>query len=141
MSGRARRLLGVDIGEVRIGIALSDPTGTICTPLTTLKAAGAPADQERIAELAAKHEAEAIVVGLPINMNGSYGPAARGAQAFCRLLRTMTGLPVFTQDERLTSHEAEARLRSSGVQPSRNKQQIDSAAAAVILESYLAGQR
>lgn len=143
MSGDARqfkRLLGVDIGEVRIGIALSDPTGTICTPLTTLKAQGAPKDQERIAELAAEYEAEAIVVGLPINMDGSHGPAARGAQAFCRMLRSLTELRVFLHDERLTSHVAEERLRAAGVQPSRNKQQVDSAAAALILESYLAGQ-
>lgn len=143
MSGQDRhfrRLLGVDIGEVRIGIALSDPTGTLCTPLTTLKAQGAPKDQERIAELAAEYEAEAIVVGLPINMNGSHGPAARKAQAFCRMLRSLTELPVIVHDERLTSHVAETRLRAAGIQPSRNKQQVDSAAAALIVESYLAGQ-
>ncbi len=138
-SGKPTRLLGVDIGEVRIGIALSDPTGTICTPLTTLNAEGAPGDQERVVELATEHEAEGIVVGLPINMDGSHGPAARKAQAFCRMLRSLTELPVITHDERLTSHEAEARLRAAGVQPSRNKQQVDSAAAALILESYLAG--
>ena len=130
--------MGVDIGDVRIGIALSDPTGTICTPLVTLDAQGAPKDQERIAKLAAEYDVETIVVGLPINMDGSYGPAARGAQAFCRLLRALTDLPVVTYDERLTSHEAESRLRSAGVQPSRQKGRIDSAAAALILESYLA---
>lgn len=137
---RRRRLLGVDIGDVRIGVALSDPTGTLCTPLVTLDAKGAPADQRRIAELAAEYEAEAIIVGLPINMDGSYGPAARSAQAFCRTLRTVTDLRVITCDERLTSHEAESRLRAAGVQPSRNKGKVDSAAAALILESYLAGQ-
>ncbi len=131
-------MLGVDIGDVRIGIALSDPTGTICTPLTTLKAAGAPKDQETIAALAAEHDAETIVVGLPVNMDGSYGPAARGAQAFCRMLRLLTEIPVVTYDERLTSHEAEARLRAAGMQPSRNKGSVDAAAAALILESYLA---
>lgn len=141
MSSNPRRLLGVDIGEVRIGIAISDPTGTICTPLTTLDAHGAPADQQRIVELADEYEAEAIIVGLPINMDGSHGPAARAARAFCNALRTLTELPVKVHDERLTSHEAEARLRASGIQPSRNKKQIDSAAAALILESYLAGQQ
>lgn len=133
--------MGVDIGDVRIGIALSDPTGTICTPLMTLDARGAPRDQQRIADLAAEHDAEVIVVGLPINMDGSYGPAARGAQAFCRMLRSLTDLPVVTYDERLTSHEAESRLRAAGVQPSREKGRIDSAAAALILESYLASKR
>jgi putative Holliday junction resolvase len=132
------RLLGVDIGEVRIGIALSDPTGTLCTPLMTLDAEGVPKDQQRIAELAIEHEAQAIIVGLPINMDGSYGPAARLAQSFCRALRLETELPVITYDERLTSHEAEARLRAAGVQPSRQKGRVDSAAAALILESYLA---
>ncbi len=140
MSNTPRRLLGVDIGDVRIGVALSDPTGTLCTPLTTLQASGAPGDQQRIAELAEEYEARGIVVGLPINMDGSYGPAARKAQAFCKELRTVTSIPVTMHDERLTSHEAEHRLRASGVQPSRNKGQIDAAAAALILESYLAGQ-
>lgn len=140
MTEGENRLLGVDIGEVRIGIAISDRTGTVCTPLTTLDARGVPEDQERIAELAAENEAKGIVVGLPINMDGSHGPAARRAQAFCRFLRSVTDLPVFTHDERLTSHEAEARLRAAGVQPSRNKGSIDAAAAALILESYLASQ-
>jgi putative Holliday junction resolvase len=130
----------VDIGEARIGLALSDPTGTLCTPLTTLEAKGPPDDQQRIAEVAAKHGVEAIVVGLPVNMDGSYGPSARRAQAFCRTLRTLTETPVVTYDERLTSHEAESRLRAAGVQPSRDKGRVDAAAAALILESYLASQ-
>ena len=135
-----RRLLGVDIGEARIGLALSDPTGMLCTPLMTLDAKGPPDDQQRIAEIATKHGAEGIVVGLPVNMDGSYGPTARRAQAFCRTLRTLTDTPVMMYDERLTSHEAEARLRAAGVQPSREKGRVDSAAAALILESYLASQ-
>ena len=130
----------MDIGEARIGLALSDPTGTLCTPLTTLDAKGPPDDQQRIAEIAAQHEVESMVVGLPMNMDGSHGPAARRAQAFCRTLRTLTDIPVVTYDERLTSHEAEARLRAAGVQPSRDKRRVDSAAAALILESYLASQ-
>ena len=130
----------MDIGEARIGLALSDPTGTLCTPLMTLDAKGPPDDQQRIAEIAAQHDAEAIVVGLPVNMDGSYGPAARKAQAFCRTLRTLTKTPVMTYDERLTSHEAEARLRAAGHHPSRDKGRVDSAAAALILESYLASQ-
>lgn len=140
MSAAQRRLLGVDVGTVRIGIALSDPTGTICTPLTTLSAEGQPEDQQRVADIAAEYETQGIIVGLPINMDGSFGPSARSAQAFCKVLRTLTDLPVKTHDERLTSHEAEARLRSAGIQPSRKKQQVDSAAAALILESYLASQ-
>ena len=97
-------------------------------------------NQQRIADLAAEHDAERIVVGLPINMDGSHGLAVRKAQAFCRMLRSLTDLPVVTCDERLTSHEAEARLRAAVVQPSRDKGRVDSAAAALILESYLARQ-
>jgi putative Holliday junction resolvase len=138
VSDRKKRLMGVDIGEVRIGLALSDTTGTICTPLKTLDAKGVPHDQETIARLAADYEAEAIVVGLPVNMDGSFGLAARKAQAFCRVLRTVTDLDVITYDERLTSHQAESQLRSAGVKPSRNKSRVDSTAAALILESYLA---
>ena len=140
MSDGKKRLMGVDIGEVRIGLAVSDTTGTICTPLKTLVAKGVPGDQETIAKLAADYEAEAIVVGLPVNMDGSFGPAARKAQAFCRVLRTLTELEVITYDERLTSHQAESQLRAAGIKPSRNKSQVDSAAAALILESYLASQ-
>ena len=106
----------------------------------TLDAKGPPDDQERIAEIAVENEAEAIVVGMPINMDGSHGPAARRVNSFCRTLRTVTELPVITYDERLTSSEAEARLRAAGIQPSRDKGRIDSAAAALILESYLASQ-
>ncbi len=140
MNHGKQRLMGVDIGEVRIGLALSDPTGTLCTPLKTLVAKGVPHDQELIAKLAADYEAQAIIVGLPVNMDGSFGPAARKAQAFCRVLRTVTDLDVITYDERLTSHQAEGQLRAAGIKPSRNKSQVDSAAAALILESYLASQ-
>ncbi len=131
-------MLGVDVGEVRIGLALSDPTGSIVTPLKALDARGAPHDQERIASIASEHEAATIVVGLPISMDGTVGSMARKVQAFCRLLRELTDLPVQTIDERLTTAEAEMRLRAAGVQPSRDKGRLDSAAAAIILESYLA---
>lgn len=131
----------MDVGDVRIGIALSDPSGIICTPLTTLPAKGPPHDQQRIADLAAEHDAEAIIVGLPVNMDGAHGRMARKVQAFCRVLRSCTALPVRTQDERLTSAEAESRLRDAGVQPSRHKGRVDAAAAALILERFLSSRR
>lgn len=107
----------------------------------TLDAQGPPDDQQRIAEIAMENEAEAIIVGMPINMDGSHGPAARRVNSFCRTLRTVTDLPVLPYDERLTSSEAETRLRAAGVKPSRNKGRVDSAAAALILESYLSSVR
>lgn len=107
----------------------------------TLEAQGPPDDQEHIAEIAIENDARAIIVGMPINMDGSHGPAARRVTAFCRTLRTITVLPVLPYDERLTSSEAETRLRAAGVKPSRNKGRIDSAAAALILESYLSSVR
>jgi putative Holliday junction resolvase len=113
----------------------------LCTPLLTFEAKGPPDDQQRIVDVAVEHDAAAIIVGMPINMDGSHGPAARRVTSFCRTLRTLTGTPVIPYDERLTSSEAEARLRAAGVQPSRDKGRIDSAAAALILESYLASQR
>lgn len=131
-------MLGIDFGDVRIGIAVSDPTGTLCTPLETLQAVDDETDVRRIVEIAAKEEAVRIVVGLPINMDGTYGPAARRMQALCGKLRRATAIPVAAWDERLTSFEAETRLRAGGVKPSRQRHRVDAAAAALILEGYLA---
>ena len=131
-------MLGVDFGDVRIGIAVSDPTGTLCTPLETLQASGYEIDIRRIAEIAEKEEAVQIVVGLPINMDGTHGPAARRVQALCAKLRRASAVPVVAWDERLTSFEAESRLRAGGIKPSRQRHRVDAAAAALILEGYLA---
>ena len=133
-------MLGVDFGEVRIGLAVSDPTGTLCSPLETLDASDDDVDSRRIAEIAEREEAVQIVVGLPINMDGSFGPSARRIQALCGRLRKVTSLPVVTFDERLTSFEAESRLRAGGVKPSRQRHKVDAAAAALILEGYLASK-
>lgn len=131
------RLLGVDFGLVRIGLALSDPSGTICTPLTTMTAKGTPDDQKQIAKLADQYDAKKIVIGLPIKLDGSYGPMARKVQEFRRQLKGYTSLPIIMHDERLTSVEAEKRLKIGGIKFTRKKERVDAAAAAILLENFL----
>jgi len=133
-------LLGVDYGEARIGLAISDPTGLIATPIDAIKAAGSE-DANNISRVAHEQEARGIVVGLPLSLDGSQGPAARKVNAFCARLRKATDLPVFAWDERMTTVEAHSLLREAGKSPSKARGaargKIDSASAAIILDSYM----
>ena len=133
-------MLGVDYGEARIGLAVSDPTGTIASPIEAIKAIG-PGDPESVARIAAEREASTIVVGLPLSLDGTHGPAARKVNAFCNRLRKITGLPVVAWDERMTTLEAQSLLRAAGHSPSKargaERGKIDSAAAAIILNAYM----
>lgn len=133
-------MLGIDYGEARIGLAVSDPTGTIATPVEAIKASGSD-DPANVARIAAEREATAIVVGLPLSLDGSQGPAARKVNAFCNRLRKITDIPVFTWDERMTTVEAQSLLRAAGKTPTRargkERGRIDSASAAIILGSYM----
>jgi putative holliday junction resolvase len=130
----------VDFGEARHGLALSDPTGTIASPIEAIKAVGAE-DAANIARAAAENEATAIVVGLPLSLDGSQGPAARKVNAFCARLRKLTDLKVIAWDERMTTVEAHSLLREAGKSPSKARGaargKIDSASAAIILDSYM----
>jgi len=132
--------LGVDYGEARIGLAVSDPTGTIATPIEAVKATGQN-DAANIARVATEREAQGIIVGLPLSLDGSQGPAARKINAFCARLRKFTDLPVITCDERMTTVEAHSLLREAGKSPSKargaERGKIDSASAAIILDSYM----
>jgi len=132
--------LGVDHGEARIGLAVSDPTGTIATPIEAIKAVEQD-DAANIARIATEREARGIVVGLPLSLDGSQGPAARKVNAFCARLRKITDLPVVTWDERMTTVEAHSLLRQAGKSPSKargaERGKIDSASAAIILDSYM----
>ncbi|NQW20831.1 MAG: Holliday junction resolvase RuvX [Chloroflexi bacterium] len=134
------RLLGVDYGEARIGLAISDPTGTIATPIDAVKAVGSE-DATNIARIATDQEARGIVVGLPLSLDGSQGPAARKVNVFCARLRKTTDLPVIVWDERMTTVEAHSLLREAGKSPSKARGvargKIDSASAAIILDSYM----
>ena len=136
----AGRMLGVDYGEARIGLAVSDPTGTIATPIEALEATGS-GDPQNVADIAAEREASTIVVGLPLSLDGTHGPAARKVSAFCNRLRKVTDLPVVTWDERMTTVEAQSLLRTAGHSPAKargkERGRIDSASAAIILNAYI----
>lgn len=131
------RLLGIDLGEKRIGIAVSDPGRIIAQPAGRIDRGPGAETVERLRAAVAEHEAGAIVVGLPLNMNGSEGPAARGAREFAESLRTGLGLPVVLWDERLTTAEADSLMRSAGLSRRARAERVDEIAAQRILQSYL----
>ena len=131
------RILAVDWGERRIGLAVSDPSGVIATALPTLKVGGRAEALAGVAKVAAETEAECIVVGLPLLMSGARGSAAETAQAFAEALASRTGLKVETYDERLTSAMSQRRLHETGVRVGRAKEKVDQGAALALLESYL----
>ena len=131
------RILAVDWGERRIGLAVSDPTGTIATGLPTLEARGAAHAIERVAAIAGEQEAERIVVGLPLLLSGARGEAADSAQAFADALAAKVAIPVDTYDERLTSALSARRLRETGVRTGHARKKVDQGAAVALLESFL----
>lgn len=135
------RILAVDWGERRIGLAVSDPQGIIATGLRTLVVRGAADAIARIAAIATERETERIVVGLPLLMSGERGEAAESAQRFADALAARTGLRVDTYDERLTSALSERRLREVGTRRGRARTRVDEGAAVALLESYLSRVR
>ena len=135
------RILALDVGERRIGLALSDPTGVIATPIDAIELDDGEADYERAARLASGLELSEIVVGMPYSMSGARGRQAGRVAAFVREFSKLVNVPVTTVDERLSTAQAERLLRGRGVEPSRDKGRLDSAAAAVILQSYLDSRR
>ena len=131
------RVLAVDWGERRVGLAVSDPRAIIASGLATLEVRGRADAVERVAVAAHDAEAETIVVGLPLLLNGERGAAARAAEAFAEALRARVEVPVLTYDERLTTTISERRLREVGVRPGRSRGRVDQGAAVALLESYL----
>ena len=136
------RALGVDLGSRRIGVALSDSGGTLATPYETVQRSGDVArDHRRLLELAAEAEVECIVVGLPLSLDGTLGPAAEGVLAEVDQLRRATSLPVETYDERLTTVTADRLLRQGGRKKGKARRQVvDKTAAAVLLQAWLDGR-
>jgi putative Holliday junction resolvase len=124
------RVLALDHGTVRIGCALSDPSGTLSTPLPVIE----PPEARAVAELVAEHEVECVVVGLPLHLSGEEGSQAGLARSFCAELEAMLSIPVETYDERLTTKMADASRRAGATAPR------DSIAAAHLLQAYLAGR-
>jgi len=135
------RVLGVDLGSKRIGIAVSDRSGTIASPLTVIQRSGSVArDHQAIAKLVAEEEAEAVVVGLPFNMNGSAGPAAQAAVKEAKALATVVGVPVHTSDERRTTVTADRAMMEAGMNAQARRKVVDKVAAAVLLQHWLDGR-
>ena len=134
----AVRALGIDLGSKRIGVAISDRSGTIASPLTMLARSGSPRrDHAAIAALAAEEEAEVIVVGLPLNMNGTVGPAAQAAIKEADALATVVPMPVVTFDERRTTVTADQALMEGGIGARARRKLVDKVAAAVMLQTWL----
>lgn len=140
--------LGVDVGQVRVGVARSDPHGVLATPLVTLArdltAApdAVPSDMAEVAALIAEHECVEVVVGLPVNLAGQLGPAARNVKAYAdRLADVIAPVPVTLTDERMSTVVASRRLAERGVRGKRQRAVVDQAAAVEILQSWLEAQR
>jgi putative Holliday junction resolvase len=134
------RILALDLGERRTGVALSDSLGWLATPLTVLKSSGREAELAAIVELVQSHRVEQVVVGYPRSLDGSVGPQAQRVDKFVAQLRNhLPEVPVILWDERLSTAQAERLVHETGRRVQRER--IDAAAAAVILQSYLDAQR
>jgi putative Holliday junction resolvase len=131
------RILGFDVGDRRIGLAISDPLGYTAQPLFTLHRTGRKADLKSIARVLRKHGVKEAVVGNPLHMSGDQSPQAAKAQAFAEDLRTEFGITVYLWDERLTTTQAHRHLDEAGHAAMGRKGIIDLVAAVLILQSYL----
>lgn len=134
------RILALDYGTHRIGVAVSDPTCTIAQPLETIPASPFADFLQRLKQLLKEKEVALIIVGMPRNMDGSYGASALKVQEFVNALKDATPIPVRTWDERLTTAQAHRSMTSLGVKKKARKQKIDQTAAAILLQSYLDNQ-
>jgi putative pre-16S rRNA nuclease len=133
----ATRILALDPGTKRIGVALSDELGWTAQPLETFERKSLSVDVAHITELVRRHEVREIVVGMPIQLNGRMGPAAQSTQQFLEALQAVVGIPVVAWDERLTTKAAEQMLIEADVSRKKRKGAVDRVAAALLLKSYL----
>lgn len=135
--------IGLDVGDVRIGVAVSDLLGIVANPRETYvrKKGDANADIAYFCDYAKREDADAFVLGLPKNMDGTEGDRARITREFGDMLKGASGLPVYYQDERLTTVSAERLLINADVRREKRKQVIDKVAAAIILQAYLDGRK
>ncbi|GGG26107.1 Holliday junction resolvase RuvX [Chelatococcus composti] len=132
-----KRLIGIDLGTKTIGLALSDVSRSIASPLETIRRTKFSADVKRLAELAARHGVGGLVVGLPLNMDGSEGPRAQATRAFVRNLATHLPLPVAFWDERLTTAAVTRTLLEADASRARRSDLVDKMAASYILQGAL----
>lgn len=133
------RVLGLDLGDVRIGVAISDPDRRLAVPLGTVHT-GAPADVKAIAKLVADNEVTLVVVGHPLRMSGEAGRRARHAEGFADTLGVVLPVPVVLQDERLSTVEADRALKEAGATGRERRRAVDRSAATVILQAWLDAQ-
>ena len=127
----------MDLGERRIGLAVSDPAGKLTLPAGHIQRTKLAEDVRRVLNAAGERKVEGLVVGIPYSRNGETGSQAKRALVFVKALRKQTALPVHETDERFTSVEAEALMREAGHQPSRERAAVDEAAAVLILKRFL----
>ncbi len=133
--------MGLDVGDRRIGVAVSDALGLTAQPVLTLVRSNRKQDVKSLLRLIRRHNCSAIVVGNPLYMSGDVSPQAVKAQSFAQILREETGLPVHLWDERLTTTEAHRHLHAAGRPGSEHKAVVDQVAAVLILESYLEARK
>jgi len=133
------RILALDHGTKRIGVAVSDETKTIAQPLEFIPAEPFADFLVRLKKLLIAKEVDLILIGLPRNMDGSYGPASQKVEAFVAVLKTAISVPIKTWDERLTSAQANRTLIQGAVRRAQRKEKVDKMAAAILLQSYLDG--
>jgi putative Holliday junction resolvase len=131
------RVMAIDYGDQRIGLAVSDPTGLLSGEAWTMQEWNTERASQRIAEEAARREVSTLVLGLPKNMDGSEGPRAEKSRAFAALLEADSGLPVVLWDERRSSIEAHAILHAAGKKEKLHRRTVDAVAASLILQGYL----
>ena len=130
-------LLGLDVGDIRIGVALSDELGVAAHPLCTLTRKNRKVDLIAISDLVSIHKVERVIIGLPISLDGSIGPQAEKVQKFAKRLGSVIDIPIEFQDERFTTAEAEDILRELNKDIEEQKELIDEVAAVIILTDYL----
>lgn len=135
-----KRIVCLDIGDVRIGVAVSDPTGTIATPVEVIRRVGWGPDTKKITAICERYDTDLILSGLPLNMDGTEGFQARKVRDFCAQLEK-AGLKVIFQDERLSTVSAEEALIECGVSRGGRRQVVDKVAASVILQQWLEAQK
>lgn len=135
------RLLGVDYGQVRIGLAICDSEQIIASPLSVYRRRDAGADAEFFRQLVVQEDVSGLVVGLPLHMSGDESGKAREARAFGEWLSQVTSLPVDYWDERFTTLEADEYLRGAGMSSAKRRQRVDKVAAQIMLQAYLEAHR
>ena len=131
------RFLGIDYGTVRIGLALSDPTGTLASPLAFLENKSPQQVTTALSELIQTHQIAGLVIGLPRNMDGTYGPSAQKVSDFIEQIQKSISLPISPIDERLTTAQASKQLSGIGMNQKQLRKKVDSSSACLILQQYL----